>query len=526
MKEKWESWHLHHLARRAGVFGIEEKFVNILEKAGWYLAKDGNIPPSFYPILEDSFKRLAEIKDFDKTCDEKDCPVCRKIKRDYFVDVAPLKPYELPIELYRWQKEAKKVWWENNGRGVVKVVTGAGKTILALSLISDLYNSAAYKEGGLKTIIIVPTFPLLDQWLMGLLDKLNIPRGKIALFYGKEKEPLEGKTFILYIINSAREHIEKHAQTYFKNDDTFLIADECHRYGSKENSKIFKIKFSYTLGLSATPERFGDLGFEKKIEPNLGKIIYSYSYSDALRDGVIPPYKLVRIKVSLKDEEYLQYEEYTNQINKLLKLLFFKYPQLKMVKPSEFFKELSLLYEKTNDNMITRYTSLLIRRKELIHMSKSKLEALKWLISNEDLKNERVLIFHERIEEAEKIYRYLKEQEFKVGIYHTSMPLYQRLENISGYRKGDINILVSCRALDEGFDVPDSNIGIIVAGTSSVRQWIQRMGRILRKTPGKEFSKIYVIFIDIVERDVFKERELVEFEKEALSVESINLTFK
>ena len=157
---------------------------------------------------------------------------------------------------------------------------------------------------------------------MGLLDKLNIPRGKIALFYGKEKEPLEGKTFILYIINSAREHIEKHAQTYFKNDDTFLIADECHRYGSKENSKIFKIKFSYTLGLSATPERFGDLGFEKKIEPNLGKIIYSYSYSDALRDGVIPPYKLVRIKVSLKDEEYLQYEEYTNQINKLLKLLF------------------------------------------------------------------------------------------------------------------------------------------------------------------------------------------------------------
>ena len=94
---------------------------------------------------------------------------------------------------------------------MVKVVTGAGKTILALSLISDLYNSAAYKEGGLKTIIIVPTFPLLDQWLMGLLDKLNIPRGKIALFYGKEKEPLEGKTFILYIINSAREHIEKHA---------------------------------------------------------------------------------------------------------------------------------------------------------------------------------------------------------------------------------------------------------------------------------------------------------------------------
>jgi len=526
MKEKWESWHLHHLARRAKVFGIEEKFVNTLEKAGWYLAKDGNIPPSFYPTLEDSFKRLAAIKDFDKTCDEKDCPVCRKIKRDYFVDATPLKPYELPIELYRWQKEAKKVWWENNGRGVVKVVTGAGKTILALSLISDLYNSAAYKEGGLKTIIIVPTSPLLDQWLMGLLDKLNIPRGKIALFYGKEKEPLEGKTFILYIINSAREHIEKHTQTYFKSDDTFLIADECHRYGSKENSKIFKIKFSYTLGLSATPERFGDLGFEKKIEPNLGKIIYSYSYSDALRDGVIPPYKLVRIKVSLKDEEYLQYEEYTEQIRKVRRILFSKYPELKATKPSEFFKKLGSLYEKTQDSIILRYTSLLDARKGIIHSSRSKFEALKWLIYNENLKDERVLIFHERIDVAEKIFEYLKERSFKVGIYHTHLPFDERLENISNYRKGNINILVSCRALDEGFDVPDSNIGIIVAGTSSVRQWIQRMGRILRKAPGKKFSRIYVVFVDLVEKDVFKETELREFEEEALSVESINLTFK
>ncbi|MEA2005826.1 MAG: helicase-related protein, partial [Acidobacteriota bacterium] len=121
---------------------------------------------------------------------------------------------------------------------------------------------------------------------------------------------------------------------------------------------------------------------------------------------------------------------------------------------------------------------------------------------------------------------YLEERSFKVGIYHAHLPLDKRLENISNYRKGNINILVSCRALDEGFDVPESNTGIIVAGTSSVRQWIQRMGRILRRMPGKEFSRIYVVFVDIVEKDVFKETELREFEKEALSVESINLTFK
>ncbi|MBC7333613.1 MAG: DEAD/DEAH box helicase family protein, partial [Actinobacteria bacterium] len=140
------------MARRARVFGIEKRLINALDKAGWYLTKGKDLPSSLYPALETSLKRLAEIQDFDKTCDDKDCPVCKKVKDNYLVNATSLKPYQLSIELYRWQKEAKKAWWDNNGRGIVKVVTGAGKTIFALSLISDLYNSTDYKEGGLKTI--------------------------------------------------------------------------------------------------------------------------------------------------------------------------------------------------------------------------------------------------------------------------------------------------------------------------------------------------------------------------------------
>lgn len=526
MKERWQGWHLHHLARRAKVFGIEETRINALEKAGWYLTKGKGIPSSLNPVLENSLKRLASIKDFDKTCDDEKCPICKKVIEIYSAQVSQPEPFEFSVELYRWQKEAKKAWWENNGRGIVKVVTGAGKTVFALSLISDLYKSTAYRYDGFKIIVIVPTSALLDQWLVSLMDKLNIPRDRIAVFYGQEKENPHGRAFFIYVVNSAREYISEHVKNYFSKDDTFLIADECHRYGSRENSKIFNVNYSYTLGLSATPERYGDLGFEEKIAPNLGKIIYRYSYNDALRDGIIPPYKLVSMKVKLTKQEYHQYEEYTDQISKVNRILFSRYPELKTVKPTEFFKKLGSLYEKTHDNLIPKYTSLLNARKGIIHTSKSKLEALKWLISNENLRDERVLIFHERIEVAEKIFEYLKGKNYKVGIYHTSLPFDKRLENISNYRKGDINILVSCRALDEGFDVPESNTGIIVAGTSSVRQWIQRMGRILRRTPGKEFSKIYVVFVDLVEKDVFKETELKEFEKEALSVESINLTFK
>ena len=181
------------------------------------------------------------------------------------------------------------------------------------------------------------------------------------------------------------------------------------------------------------------------------------------------------------------------------------------------------LHEKTGDELITRYIALLNQRKSIIHLSKSKLYALKWLFREEKLEREKVLIFHERIEIAEHIFKYLREIGYATGIYHSKMHVKERLMSISNFKDGKINILVACRALDEGFDVPAAETGIIVAGTSSVRQWIQRMGRILRKAPSKEYSKIYVVFVNLVEQDIFTEKDLAKFERQALSVELIHL---
>jgi len=107
MKEKWQGWHLHHLARRAKVFGIEKPLISALEKSGWYLAKNKQISPLLYPVLEKSLNRLAQIKDFDKTCEDIDCPICKKVKQNYLTETVQNKPYKLSVELYRWQKEAK-----------------------------------------------------------------------------------------------------------------------------------------------------------------------------------------------------------------------------------------------------------------------------------------------------------------------------------------------------------------------------------------------------------------------------------
>jgi len=520
--ESWDGWYFHHLARRAKTYGLD-KIANILETAGWKLTKGENIPEVLIPDLEKALTKIASIKNFDKTCDRLGCEVCRRVVDEFFSGKFLDLPWKLSVELYRWQKEAKKLWWENGGRGIVKVVTGAGKTIFALSLISDLFNSEAYKEGGLRVIVIVPTTVLLDQWLIETMDKLHIPRKNIGVFYGKEKENIKDKNIVIYVINSARKHLKDHYEKFFKQDDLFLIADECHRYGSKENSRIFEIPFSYTLGLSATPERYGDFGFEEKLVPNLGNVIYTYTYTNALKDGIIPPYKIIRLMVCLTPSEKSAYLALTEKISRFTGVLESKYPGLKKVPYTNFIKQLNKLYEKNKDEFITRYVALLNQRKSVIHLSKSKLYALKWLFDKEKLGKEKILIFHERIEIAEHIFKYLKGIGLATGIYHSKMSVKERFANISDFKDGKTNILVTCRALDEGFDVPAAETGIIVAGTSSVRQWIQRMGRILRKSPLKDYSKIYVVFVDVIEKNVFTEKDLVDFEREAIDVELIYL---
>ena len=104
------------------------------------------------------------------------------------------------------------------------------------------------------------------------------------------------------------------------------------------------------------------------------------------------------------------------------------------------------------------------------------------------------------------------------------MDLNKRIENLKNYRKGEVDILVTCKALDEGLDVPDTNIGIIVAATSSVRQWIQRMGRILRRAPEKSYSEIYVIYVNELESEIFSQKEMKEIERAAQKLEQITMS--
>lgn len=150
---------------------------------------------------------------------------------------------------------------------------------------------------------------------------------------------------------------------------------------------------------------------------------------------------------------------------------------------------------------------------------------LKYLIQNEIDTRARILIFHERTAYADRINEFLLGEGIKSAVYHTKIDPDERRENLQNFRDGKINILNTCRALDEGLDVPDTSVGIIVAATSSVRQRVQRIGRILRKAPGKDFSEIYTIYIDGIEDNIFSEHDLRILENSAQKIEKTKMGF-
>ena len=174
----------------------------------------------------------------------------------YFISSSPRK----------WQKNALPKWKENFS-GVVSVVTGGGKTFFALYAIVEFLK----KNPSGKIVIVVPTVALQDQWYSELNINLKVAPSDIKCFPDRSSKT---SIFNIIIVNTAR----KICSTHFRNEKVFLIVDECHRCGSKENSKALNIDTTATLGLSATPRRQYDDGFEKYVVPKLGNIIYEYDY--------------------------------------------------------------------------------------------------------------------------------------------------------------------------------------------------------------------------------------------------------
>jgi len=415
----------------------------------------------------------------------------------------------MAFSLYRWQEQCIKEWLAGGGRGIVEVATGAGKTVLALFAAKALQERLNRR---LHLLILVPKTFLLSQWkqmLITLEHELGYKRDEIGLVGGGMKQAHD-KPVMIYVVNSARYRVSTLVAKELKEGQPLmLIADECHHYGSDENRKVFsfldviddKAKANYyALGLSATPRIFS---FDSVLVPALGPLFYSYDVGQAIADGVVNDVVIFNVGLWMNSEQEEEYNQLSHDIMLTFRKLPDTCPELIKVPQGRLFGELQRLAkgkDETKRSFAMLLLTLLYKRRSLVYEAPQRLGCAFDLISLLSQEST-IIIFAERIEQSEALYEALsQEMGNAVAMYHSEMGEVARTLALRRYRSKEVRILVSCKALDEGLDIPSADVGIVIASTSEQRQRIQRLGRILRKDEGKGTASLfYFSLLDTVE---------------------------
>lgn len=372
----------------------------------------------------------------------------------------------LARDLRAWQVRAFEQWQSNDRRGIVRVVTGAGKTFFALQCALDGIRA----HPGLRIAIVVPSIALLDQWYVDLQEELGAQQQEIHIVR-RGTQPSEEARFYLAVLNTAR----LHGVGLPPDVPGMLVVDECHRAGAEQSRRALKGRFVATLGLSATPEREYDEALTGVLIPRLGPIVFEYTYVEAAADGVIAPFGLVNVGVPLTADEDERYTKLSRQVS--IAWRAFKRGEADEMRVKILLRRRALLSAKA-------------RRRVPVAVSLADAH-----------RGVRMVIFHEGIAEAEEIAALLRERNHNVTLYHSKIASAMARDNLRLFRRGRFQILVSCRALDEGVNVPETEVGVIASSTASTRQRIQRLGRVLRPAPGKDFATVYTLFATKTEEE-------------------------
>ncbi len=411
----------------------------------------------------------------------------------------------MEVTLYKWQEECLEKWFQNNCRGMVQAVTGSGKTLLALAAADQLEQHLGQM---LFVRIVVPTSALLRQWHNSLKSHLETygkreTNARIGIRGSGHKSSSDCK-YMIYVINSARYELARQLLAELRDGKSvLLVADECHHYGSGQNRLIFEFlphirqqeDHFFSLGLSATLPS-GDTG--RYLASVLGRRIYSYGMEQAAAMRTLCPYDIFHISLSFLDWEREEYALLSHRLVQLYNILLQRHSYLHGMGQKERFEALRRLAgdpDPRTAQAAIQYMHTIYARKSLVCLASSRIPCACDLIAGLGL-DEKILVFGERIEQAETLYLLLQESyPGRVGRCHSKAGTLASKNALERFRVGDIRILITCRSLDEGVDVPDASIGIVLSGTSMPRQRIQRLGRILRRTDHKASASLYYLHV-------------------------------
>jgi superfamily II DNA or RNA helicase len=390
-------------------------------------------------------------------------------------DERPALPFPTSpgIEPRPYQEDALTAWLAEGSAGVVVLPTGAGKTFVAAMAIA---------ETGLWTLAVVPTLDLLQQWRAALAAALSLSIDDIGIFGGGEKD-LKPITIITY----------DSAALYPRELRRFglLIFDECHHLPAPTYRLIAESAFTpLRLGLSATPERSDMAHID--LDELIGPEVYRRSPAELTEGRYLAQYQEKIIDIALSSEDEARYAE-----QRRIYSSFLRRRRISIRSPEDFQQKLIFLSARDTE---ARAAMLAWREARNIAMNApAKYSEIERLLHTHA--GDQVLLFSEYNPVVDEISR-----RFCLPSITYKTPGEERRAILERFRTGQYTKLVTGRVLNEGVDVPDCRVAIIVSGNSTKREYIQRLGRILRPKVGQ--AMLYeLVTTDTTEEEMAKRRK-------------------
>ncbi len=377
-----------------------------------------------------------------------------------------------PRELYRWQLDALISWLRCGRRGVIEAVTGSGKTDVAIAAAADAVDR------GLSVLVIVPSRVLMEQWHGRLTAAL--PGARIGRLGDNGRDtPLSHDVLI-----ATRHSAAAYKPVPPSERGGLLIADECHGLGGGILRRALLPEYEERLGLTATLERSDDAVTDLLL-PFFGGICYRYGFEQAIADGVCARPAVAFVGVALSVEERTEYNA-TEQRLVSARLHLRQVPGMPLEPFGDFLAAVAHLAERdagADGRAAREYLDAFSKRRQIVAATSGKYELLGGLapaIKGAD----GALVFTETVRAANHAINRL-DPLVSIDLITGSTARRQRREILDDLRVRRLDAVAAPRVLDEGIDVPDANLGIVMSASRTRRQMIQRMGRILRrKRPG------------------------------------------
>jgi len=377
-----------------------------------------------------------------------------------------------------YQGEAIREWEAHGRRGILDMATGTGKTIVALSAVTCCPDVGF-------VVIGAPTNALVSQWL-GELDRLEGIRSPVEVSgnnpgWREELYPRlrlamakssRGRPFVFvgtYSSLSGERFLAVLSQFQPAKGLGLLIADEVHHTGATTYRRLLSPHFDCRLGLTATLERAYDEEGTQVVEDYFGGVVYALGIENVV-GSVLCPYEYDVRFVELSEAEFDEYQHLSLRIVGLMA------------------QQSSEDRDETPSSQPDELTILLNRRANIVKRAQAKLDLLAKLVA--EIPIGRCLIYCADIEQVRAVQRVLAAANISNLPYTSEERAFARQTALDQLRRNDVQAIVAVKCLDEGIDVPQVHQAILLASSTSEREFVQRRGRILRRAEGKDFAHL------------------------------------